>query len=144
MKKKIISIVLVFIMVFTLTSTAFASTTPFDTDDWWIFPGESSYVMATVVTGGPSQTKVQSTLRNEPNSMDVHVDKIDFNGQSNFKFRGYEGGVDCTYARKITGTGFNGANYLWAKTGNQYCTMSMSIASSNSSSKLYFVGRYAI
>ena len=143
--KKIIVSILVVVLLFAFAMPTFAATYSFDKPTKsWRFPGESNYVQAIYVTGGDSQRMVENKERKEKNSMDVHIDKLDLNGQSNFRFRGYQGNDPCTYARKITKTGFNGAKYLTPKTGNQICDLLMSIASSNTNDRVYFVGRWAI
>ena len=77
--------------------------------------------------GGPSQKMVEEAKKDEPNSMDVHIEKLDLNGQSNFLFRGYVANTStpCTYAREITGTGYRAAT-LYVESGelryaDEYC-----------------------
>ena len=143
--KKSIASILVVVLLFAFAASTLAETYPFDKPtESRRFPGESNSVQAIYVTGGDSQRMVENKERKEKNSMDVHIDKLDLNGQSNFRFRGYQGNDPCTYARKITKTGFNGAKYLTPKTGNQICDLLMSIASSNTNDRVYFVGRWAI
>ncbi len=145
--KKSIASILVVLLLLAFAASTLAEAYPFPDNKQsttWRFPGESKYVDATYVTGGSSQRMVENKERKEKNSMDVHIDKLDLNGQSNFRFRGYQGNDPCTYARKITKTGFNGAKYFTPKTGNQICDLLMSIASSEKSDKVYFVGRWAI
>ena len=93
--------------------------------------------------GGPSQKMVEEAKKDEPNSMDVHIEKLDLNGQSNFLFRGYVAGTDtpCTYAREITGTGYRAATYTSSPND---CDMLMSIASTSTSDVVYFTGRWVI
>ena len=143
--KKSIASILVVVLLLAFAASTLAETYPFKENKCtWRFPGESNRVDATYVTGGDSQRMVENKERKEKNSMDVHINKLDLNGQSNFRFRGYQGNDPCTYARKITKTGFNGAKYFTPKTGNQICDLLMSIASSEKSDKVYFVGRWAI
>ena len=143
--KKSIASILVVVLLLAFAASTLAETYPFKENKCtWRFPGESNRVDATYVTGGDSQRMVRDKERKEKNSMDVHIDKLDLNGQSNFRFRGYQGNDPCTYARKITKTGFNGAKYLTPKTSNQICDLLMSIASSNTDAMVYFVGRWVI
>ena len=144
MKKRLLCLALALILVLTATP-ALASQGDFEDgdDDLYRFPGDSQYVPAAIVTGGPSQRIVQGARKDEPNSMDVHIEKLDLNGQSNFLFRGYVAGTDtpCTYAREITGTGYRAATYTSSPND---CDMLMSIASTSTSDKVYFTGRWVI
>ncbi len=144
MKKRLLCLALALILVLTATPTL-ASEGRFEEgdDDLYRFPGDSQYVPAAIVTGGPSQRIVEEAKKDEPNSMDVHIEKLDLNGQSNFLFRGYVAGTDtpCTYAREITGTGYRAATYTSSPND---CDMLMSIASTSTSDKVYFTGRWVI
>ena len=144
MKKRLLCLALALILVLTATPTL-ASEGRFEEgdDDLYRFPGDSQYVPAAIVTGGPSQRIVEEAKKDEPNSMDVHINKLDLNGQSNFLFRGYVAGTDtpCTYAREITGTGYRAATYT---SSPNKCDMLMSIASTSTSDKVYFTGRWVI
>ena len=144
MKKRLLCLALALILVLTATPTL-ASEGRFEEgdDDLYRFPGDSQYVPAAIVTGGPSQRIVEEAKKDEPNSMDVHIEKLDLNGQSNFLFRGYVAGTDtpCTYAREITGTGYRAATYMSSPAS---CDMLMSIASTSTSDKVYFTGRWVI
>ena len=144
MKKRLLCLALALILVLTATPTL-ASEGRFEDgdDDLYRFPGDSQYVPAAIVTGGPSQRIVEEAKKDEPNSMDVHIEKLDLNGQSNFLFRGYVAGTDtpCTYAREITGTGYRAATYTSSPND---CDMLMSIASTSTSDKVYFTGRWVI
>lgn len=144
MKKRLLCLALALILVLTATP-ALASQGRFEEgdDDLYRFPGDSQYVPAAIVTGGPSQRIVEEAKKDEPNSMDVHIEKLDLNGQSNFLFRGYVAGTDtpCTYAREITGTGYRAATYTSSPND---CDMLMSIASTSTSDKVYFTGRWVI
>ena len=75
--------------------------------------------------------------------MDVHIEKLDLNGQSDSLFRGYVANTStpCTYAREITGTGYRAATYT---SSPESCDMLMSIASTSTSDKVYFTGRWVI
>ena len=144
MKKRLLCLALALILVLTATPTL-ASEGRFEEgdDDLYRFPGDSQYVPAAIVTGGPSQRIVEEAKKDEPNSMDVHIEKLDLNGQSNFLFRGYVAGTDtpCTYAREITGTGYRAATYTSSPND---CDMLMSIASTSTSDVVYFTGRWVI
>ena len=144
MKKRLLCLALALVLVLTATP-ALASQGDFDKtgDPTHLFPGDSQYVPAAIVTGGPSQRIVEEAKKDEPNSMDVHIDKLDLNGQSDFLFRGYVAGTDtpCTYAREITGTGYRAATYTSSPND---CDMLMSIASTSTSDKVYFTGRWVI
>ena len=144
MKKRLLCLALALVLVLTATPTL-ASEGRFEEgdDDLYRFPGDSQYVPAAIVTGGPSQRIVEEAKKDEPNSMDVHIEKLDLNGQSNFLFRGYVAGTDtpCTYAREITGTGYRAATYTSSPND---CDMLMSIASTSTSDKVYFTGRWVI
>ena len=144
MKKRLLCLALALILVLAATP-ALASQGSFvvDDDNTHTFPGDSTEISAAVVTGGPSQRIVQGARKDEPNSMDVHINKLDLNGQSNFLFRGYVAGTDtpCTYAREITGTGYRAATYT---SSPNKCDMLMSIASTSTSDKVYFTGRWVI
>ena len=144
MKKRLLCLALALILVLTATPTL-ASEGRFEEgdDDLYRFPGDSQYVPAAIVTGGPSQRIVEEAKKDEPNSMDVHIEKLDLNGQSNFLFRGYVAGTDtpCTYAREITGTGYRAATYT---SSPESCDMLMSIASTSSWDRVYFTGWWAI
>ena len=144
MKKRLLCLALALILLLTATPTL-ASEGRFEEgdDDLYRFPGDSQYVPAAIVTGGPSQRIVEEAKKDEPNSMDVHIEKLDLNGQSNFLFRGYVAGTDtpCTYAREITGTGYRAATYTSSPND---CDMLMSIASTSTSDKVYFTGRWVI
>ena len=141
MKKRLLCLALALILVLTATPTL-ASEGRFEEgdDDLYRFPGDSQYVPAAIVTGGPSQRIVEEAKKDEPNSMDVHIEKLDLNGQSNFLFRGYVAGTDtpCTYAREITGTGYRAATYTSSPND---CDMLMSMSTSD---KVYFTGRWVI
>ena len=143
MKKRLLCLALALILVLTATS-ALASQGEFEEQSvTWTFPGDSYGTLANYVTGGPSQRIVQGARKDEPNSMDVHIEKLDLNGQSNFLFRGYVAGTDtpCTYAREITGTGYRAATYT---SSPESCDMLMSIASTSTSDVVYFTGRWVI
>ena len=144
MKKRLLCLALALILVLTATPTL-ASQGDFDKtgDPTHLFPGDSQSVPAAVVTGGDSQRIVRGARKDEPNSMDVHIEKLDLNGQSNFLFRGYVAGTDtpCTYAREITGTGYRAATYT---SSPESCDMLMSIASTSSWDRVYFTGWWAI
>ncbi len=144
MKKRLLCLALGLILVLTATP-ALASQGDFedDDDDFHRFPGDSQSVRAAIVTGGPSQRIVQGARKDEPNSMDVHIEKLDLNGQSNFLFRGYVANTStpCTYAREITGTGYRAATYT---SSPESCDMLMSIASTSTSDVVYFTGRWVI
>ena len=142
MKKRLLCLALGLILVLTATP-ALASQGDFDDDELHTFPGDSTKTSAAVVTGGPSQRIVEEAKKDEPNSMDVHINKLDLNGQSNFLFRGYVAGTDtpCTYAREITGTGYRAATYT---SSPNECDMLMSIASTSTSDVVYFTGRWVI
>ena len=142
MKKRLLCLALALILVLTATP-ALASQGRFVGEADHTFPGDSTETRAAVVTGGPSQRKVRGARKDEPNSMDVHIDKLDLNGQSNFLFRGYVAGTDtpCTYAREITGTGYRAATYTSSPND---CDMLMSIASTSTSDVVYFTGRWVI
>ena len=133
-------------LILVLTATpALASEGRFEDedDDFHRFPGDSQSVRAAIVTGGKSQKMVQAARKDEPNSMDVHIEKLDLNGQSDFLFRGYVANTStpCTYAREITGTGYRAATYT---SSPESCDMLMSIASTSTSDKVYFTGRWVI
>ena len=144
MKKRLLCLALGLILVLTATP-ALASEGRFEEgdDDLYRFPGDSQYVPAAIVTGGKSQKIVKEAKKDEPNSMDVHIEKLDLNGQSNFLFRGYVANTStpCTYAREITGTGYRAATYT---SSPNKCDMLMSIASTSSSDVVYFTGWWAI
>ena len=144
MKKRLLCLALGLILVLTATP-ALASEGRFEDgdDDLYRFPGDSQYVPAAIVTGGPSQRIVEEAKKDEPNSMDVHIEKLDLNGQSNFLFRGYVANTStpCTYAREITGTGYRAATYT---SSPNECDMLMSIASTSTSDVVYFTGRWVI
>ena len=144
MKKRLLCLALGLILVLTATP-ALASEGRFEDgdDDLYRFPGDSQYVPAAIVTGGPSQRIVEEAKKDEPNSMDVHIEKLDLNGQSNFLFRGYVANTStpCTYAREITGTGYRAATYTSSPAS---CDMLMSIASTSTSDRVYFTGRWVI
>ena len=144
MKKRLLCLALALILVLTATPTL-ASEGRFEEgdDDLYRFPGDSQYVPAAIVTGGPSQRIVEEAKKDEPNSMDVHIEKLDLNGQSNFLFRGYVANTStpCTYAREITGTGYRAATYTSSPAS---CDMLMSIASTSTSDRVYFTGRWVI
>ena len=98
-----------------------------------------------IVHGGASQVIVWGA-KNEPNSMDVNISSITWNGQSDFKFRGYaysngSATTACTYAKSITGTGYRAATYT---SHPAEACMKMSIASTNCCDFLKFSGTYAI
>ncbi len=125
--KKLLVMLLAVALVFAFATTAFA--------------GEVTLAYQEV-HGGPSQ-KIATSLKDEPNSMDLDVGLIDFRGQSNFLFRGYYGNstTPCTYLRQVTGTGYFMASY----TANPYrVDMYASIASSSYSDYLWFSGRAVI
>ena len=142
MKKRLLCLALALILVLTATP-ALASQGDFVGEVDHTFPGDSTKTSAAVVTGGPSQRIVEEAKKDEPNSMDVHINKLDLNGQSNFLFRGYVAGTDtpCTYAREITGTGYRAATYTSSPND---CDMLMSIASTSTSDRVYFTGRWVI
>ena len=143
MKKRLLCLALALILVLTATP-ALASQGEFEEQSvTWTFPGDSYKTEANYVMGGPSQKMVEEAKKDEPNSMDVHIEKLDLNGQSNFLFRGYVAGTDtpCTYAREITGTGYRAATYTSSPND---CDMLMSIASTSTSDKVYFTGRWVI
>ncbi len=125
--KKILATVLALILVFAFCSVAFADSGTFN---------------AHKVYGGPSQIIAWST-RSEPNTMDLRVDSITWNGQSNFLFRGYdyETGLDCTYAKRVTGTGYFKATYTSNATE---IDMYASISSTSAADFLTFSGAYFI
>ncbi len=143
MKKRLLCLALALILVLTATP-ALASQGEFEEQSvTWTFPGDSYGTLANYVTGGPSQKMVAGARKDEPNSMDVHINKLDLNGQSNFLFRGYVANTStpCTYAREITGTGYRAATYT---SSPESCDMLMSIASKSSWDRVYFDGWWAI
>ena len=143
MKKWLLCLALGLILVLTATS-ALASQGEFEEQSvTWTFPGDSYKTEANYVMGGPSQKMVEEAKKDEPNSMDVHIEKLDLNGQSNFLFRGYVANTStpCTYAREITGTGYRAATYT---SSPESCDMLMSIASTSTSDRVYFDGWWAI
>ena len=95
------------------------------------------------VFGGASQVVAEAKRKNEPNTLDVRVTLLEFNGQSNFKYRGYQAGTStaCTVAKQITGTGYKAATYTASPV---YVDLKMSIASSSATDFLIFSGSYAI
>ena len=143
MKKRLLCLALALILVLTATPALASQGRFMEQRDSWTFPGDGYETLANYVTGGPSQRKVRGARKDEPNSMDVHIDKLDLNGQSNFLFRGYVAGTDtpCTYAREITGTGYRAATYT---SSPESCDMLMSIASTSTSDRVYFTGRWVI
>lgn len=109
------------------------------------FAAEPVSFTRTYITGGSSQVVSQSRCeRKEPNSMDVHITYLNFNGQEEFRFSGYDAdtGNRCTNIMEIFKSGYRGAKYTSAST--TYAYMKMSIKSSNTNDKLYFNGKYAI
>ena len=143
MKKRLLCLALALILVLTATP-ALASQGEFEEQSvTWTFPGDSYKTEANYVMGGPSQKMVEEAKKDEPNSMDVHIEKLDLNGQSNFLFRGYVANTStpCTYAREITGTGYRAATYT---SSPESCDMLMSIASKSSWDRVYFDGWWAI
>ena len=142
MKKRLLCLALALILVLTATP-ALASQGDFEGTVDHTFPGDSTKTSAAFVTGGKSQKIVKEAKKDEPNSMDVHIEKLDLNGQSNFLFRGYVANTStpCTYAREITGTGYRAATYT---SSPNKCDMLMSIASTSSSDVVYFTGWWAI
>ena len=142
MKKRLLCLALALILALTATP-ALASEGDFDGDELHVFPGDSTPTVAAVVRGKDPQRLVLDAHKDEPNSMDVHIEKLDLNGQSNFLFRGYVAGTNttCTYAREITGTGYRAATYISHPTR---CDMQMSIASTSILDKVYFTGWWAI
>ena len=143
MKKRLLCLALALILVLTATP-ALASQGEFEEQSvTWTFPGDSYKTEANYVMGGPSQKMVEEAKKDEPNSMDVHIEKLDLNGQSNFLFRGYVANTStpCTYAREITGTGYRAATYT---SSPESCDMLMSISSTSTSDRVYFDGWWAI
>ena len=143
MKKRLLCLALVLILALTATP-ALASQGEFEEQSvTWTFPGDSYETEANYVTGGKSQKMVKAARKDEPNSMDVHIEKLDLNGQSDFLFRGYVANTStpCTYAREITGTGYRAATYT---SSPESCDMLMSIASKSSWDRVYFDGWWAI
>ena len=75
--------------------------------------------------------------------MDVHINKLDLTGSPTSCSAAMLAGTDtpCTYAREITGTGYRAATYT---SSPNKCDMLMSIASTSTSDKVYFTGRWVI
>lgn len=123
--KRTLAAVLALILVFAFSSAAFA---------------DSDSLSNQEVRGGASQIIAWGT-RSEPNTMDLRVTSITWNGQSNFLFRGYdrETGLDCTYAKRVTGTGYFQATYTSNATE---IDMYASISSTSTSDYLIFSGAY--
>lgn len=128
--KKLLTLVIAIVMLFAVTTSSLATS--------------NSYTDRNIY-GGASQVYFQGT-RNEPNSMDMTISKLNMNGQSNLLFRGWfitSDGIwtTCTYARPITTTGYRAATYLaWPS----YAYLKMSIASSSTSDYAIISGTYAI
>lgn len=131
MKKKILCFAFAMIMMMVSLPVAFAAEpVPFKKDK---------------VTGGPSQVVSEDRCeRKEPNSMDVHITYLNFNGQKNFIFSGYDAdnGKLCTKKMEIFKKGYRGAKYTSSST--TYAYMKMSIKSDKTEDVLYFNGKYAI
>lgn len=123
--KKFFAVAMALILVLAFSSIAFADNGPL-TDK--------------VVRGGPSQM-IASGTRSEPNTMDLRVNAIIWNGQSNFLFRGYDRdiGSPCTYSKQVTGTGYFKATYTSNATK---IDMYASISSTSTSDYLIFSGEY--
>lgn len=109
-----------------------------------IFPAYATSGSLTkgTITGGASQRVSPNCSRTEPNSMDVHISYLDFNGQEEFRFAGHATNGDyCTVVREIYGTGYRGATYT---SSVSTAFMKMSIKSSVHTDELYVDGTYAI
>jgi len=138
--KKIVSLLLVLIAVFSFTTSALADDGPLGAND----------TVKVKVYGGSSLYYAYSD-KDEPNTMDIDVKGYDINGQSNMKFRGYEllttypsyyATTDpCTYAKTITGTAYRTATYTSTP---DRAELRISIASSNENVYAYLAGHYYI
>ena len=131
MKKKVLCFAFAMIMMMVSLPAAFAA--------------EPVPFKKTEVTGGPSQIVSEDVCeRKEPNSMDVHITYLNFNGQKEFRFSGYDTDRNerCTKVMEIFKTGYRGAKYTSASTKN--ACKKMSIQSDKKKDVLYFNGKYAI
>lgn len=137
MKKRVFGLILA-VMLLLVVFPTFADSGTFAKNAYY----NGTYM--TSVRGGSSQKKVSNSVRQEPNTMDVNISTLIWNNQSNFIFRGYLAGTSttCTYAKQIVGTGYRAATYTIG--GSMNVDLYMSIASSSTSDKLYFIGTYAI
>lgn len=140
MKKRILCIAFAMILMVVSIPAAFAATPlPF-------YGNENVYFN---VYGGQSRAYAWG-IRQEPNSMDIHIGGINLNGQTNLKFRGYElvGSIPTTYATtnpctytKNVKVGYTGASYTAFPTKAE---LRISIASTNTADYAQIKGKYAI
>ncbi len=123
--KKLISLILVLAMVMAFAATTYALDKSF----------EDKYVF-----GGPSQ-QLTTEIRSRTNNVQLSVTWVNLNGQSGWRFRGYEhgsAGSTCTaLSSTISGTGVYTANYTSLPA---VVTVNSSIASSVASNYLIFDG----
>lgn len=73
MKKRLLCLALALILVLTATP-ALASQGDFDGVELHVFPGDSTPTAAAVVRGKDPQRLVLDAHKDEPNSMDVHIE----------------------------------------------------------------------
>ena len=120
---KVVTIVVVLILIMSVASTAFASSTTFS---------------KCKVYGGPSQT-ICTMARQRNINIAEKVTGVTWHGQSGWKLRGYSQstGVACTELKSITGTGSCLANFTFKPATIQ---VKNSISSTNSTSYLEFSG----
>lgn len=138
--KKIISLLLVLIAVFSFTTSALADDSSLGAND-----------TARVKVWGGSPLYYGYGDKDEPNTMDINVRDYDINGQSDMKFRGYElyssspsyykTTAPCTYAKTITGRAYRTATYTSSPARAE---LRISIASPYDNVYAYLAGHYFI
>lgn len=138
--KRIICFVLAMVMALLALPVAFADDGYFPKD----YQLNNGTYVASVV-GGNSQKVVKNILKDEPNTIDVKLTYLDLNGQTAFKFRGYQAATNTVCS--ASSDSMNQTNYVYHAAYTASPTrvdLRMSIQSSSINDFVLFNGRYYI